>query len=86
MWKRLDESKLRNMGGERGKRRAYGKDGKDGKTWPRIVLSVAPCTIYDEYKTFTINCSKKDGPGKWWEKSYIPEELRSELIDFLKEG
>jgi hypothetical protein len=82
MWKRLNEKRLKNLGGETGNRRAYGKD---GKLWPRIVLVVAPCLAHDDQKTFRVSCIIKESQRHWWTSSYIPEELRPELIELLGE-
>jgi len=78
MWKRLDESKLRNVGGEHHlSRRVYGWE---GKLWPRLAIS-----IYETQRGyFKLNCSQKKR-GRWWETASIPQNLLTDAAEMLLE-
>lgn len=80
MWQRLEESTLRNAGGNNAKvKRVYGMD---GQPWPRLIIA-----IY-EYNAsgVKLTCSIKDKPGSWWEgDSGIPKQLLDEAAEMLKE-
>jgi hypothetical protein len=95
MWQRLDETKLKNLGGgEPGDetpgevRRAYGLH---GKPWPRIVLSLLPdkgrfqdeTGQWVERPVVRVGISEKRGPGAWWHEVPLPVELCVELSSLL---
>lgn len=80
MWKRLNISTLRNTGGSKEYKRAFGKDGKQ---WPRLVIRVEPNPF--TAGSIMITCSGKDGPGSWWEDQGIPFELLNDVIELIEE-
>lgn len=95
-WKRLDHTKLRNIG--------YGDSndtatvlavrvyGLHGKLWPRMVIAVdfwpLPSFEGDEsspqcHLTLTVGKKKK---GKWWERADMPTEFVPDIPDLLEEA
>ena len=81
MWKRLDVSKLRNVGGTHPDQniRAYGKDGKQ---WPRLVITVWE----DSMRKGRLNISLPEkNKGHWWHHCSLPRELIGELCEMLGE-
>lgn len=80
MWKRLDESSLRNVGGIYAKlKRVYGENGEH---WPRLTIALYEDAIYGGVK---ISVSRKDGPGGWWEECGAPVELLPDVAQMLTE-
>lgn len=96
MWKRLNESRLKNLGNgspEDGfvdfdiMRRAYGPD---GKIWPRIVISVTKgfgCLRDESPEYIRISYSIKRNNKAWWSSDVdLPVELLPEMADILNEA
>lgn len=87
-WTKLDQSKLRNVGGIHAKlRNVYGID---GAVWPRLTLSIyegheSECFWPGSTSSMKIECSIKTEPSAHWEKSPIPVELSEELIGIIRE-
>lgn len=82
MWKRLDETKLKNVGGDEDVLaiRVYGQD---GKPWPRLVMKVSDHSWVPN-GDLLLSCSYKER-GEWWDEASIPRELLSDLIEMLEE-
>ncbi len=84
MWKRLDESKLRNTGGSDRLdivRRCYGEN---GKMFPRIAISVLKGSSSEGVM---ISKSIKRKPGAWWDEYFdFPIELLPEMANMLNEA
>jgi len=81
-WECLDHTRLRNTGGD--KDRPLICFGRDGRKWPRIVVSIYPDYRVEEAIILSVN--RKDGPSEWWEECGIPVEVMSRVIEFLKEN
>lgn len=86
-WKRLDHSKLKNIGGSN-KNSCVLVYGQEGKHWPRLVISInSTVERYLPEKSlgpdFTISCSEKESAGAWWGTVPIPKELIGDLIELL---
>lgn len=80
-WQRLDESKLKNVGGNFAKlKRAYGKD---GNPFPRIVISLYEDSFDKNDVKLSISCKRK--AGNWWEDCSLPLDLVDELHSLLQE-
>lgn len=86
-WKRIDHSKLKNIGGAE-KDECVFVYGQDGKHWPRLVISVR--STVDRYlpdkllgSDFNVCCSEKESSGAWWGTVPIPKELIGDLIELL---
>jgi len=88
MWQRLDETKLRNVGGGSPiARRVYGLN---GEKFPRLVISISRVDVLlnstqgrgDGYRT---SCSIKSRGGEWWEEGAIPLELFTDLQQMIHE-
>lgn len=82
MWKRLDISTLRNIGGgSKTHKRAFGKD---GNKWPRIIIGIMHNRLYNS-DAVSITCSRKKGPNDWWVDEGIPFELLKDVIELIEE-
>jgi len=82
MWKRLDETKLKNVGGREDVLaiRVYGKD---GKPWPRLVLKVSAHSWLRPGELL-LACDRKERGG-WWDVTCLPLELLSDFVEMLEE-
>lgn len=79
MWKRIDDSNLRNIGGDKHfLKRVYGWN---GNKWPRLTLS-----IYRHFSGgYTISANRKER-GSRWESIGIPNELFCDGAEMLVEA
>lgn len=98
MWKRLDETKLDNLGNGLPEdkfvdndiiRRAYGPE---GKIWPRIVISATKghediIENYSPLQGVRVSFSYKENPNEWWDDNFdLPVELLTEVSDLVLEA
>ena len=83
-WVRLDEKRVRNVGvnkksQQRTVLRVYGKN---GRMYPRLVIAVF---CFDN--GFKLDCAtKRNNSALWFNHDDIPNELRNDAIEMLKES
>ncbi len=78
-WSRLDEKRLRSLGGSADVQRVYGLG---GKPWPRLVLGL----LLTSSGGFSVVCDfRKNGSMGQWITRSIPLELLDDLQEMLAE-
>ncbi len=91
-WQRIDlDHQLRNVGGGKKAALVHRVYGKDGKLWPRIVLSIYPDCDYCELKEgdvpkrFKVSASYKRDMESCDIFEGVPWELLPELLEMIQD-
>jgi hypothetical protein len=85
VWTRLDDSKLKNVGGANETAIAFRVYGLNGQHFPRLVISLYDSINDAKNTAIVISVSRKENSKSWWNTCGIPRELIDDASDLLKE-